>query len=156
LIIRPAAEADVPALCRLMQCIQDLHAAAHPDVFRPTLDAAAAADFFTDLLANERNLVLVAETAGETIAYIWCEERQSAGSFYGAGAHTGYIHHISVAPGQRRAGAGRRLVSETLAQMKERGATRVGVDFWTFNDRARALFTGLGFAVQQEVASRKL
>jgi len=156
LIIRPAKEADIPALGRLMQSIQDLHAAAHPELFRPTLDPAATTSFFADVLADDRNLILVAESAGDAIGYIWCQERHGADSFYGLGAHTGYIHHIAVSAEQRRSGVGRRLIAEALARLTERGATRVGVDFWSFNHRARAFFTGLGFVVEREVASRSL
>ena len=139
-----------------MQSIQDLHADAHPEVFRPTLDSGGAADFFAGLLANDHHLLLVAESAGNTIGYVWCEERQSTDSFHRLGAHTGYIHHVAVMPDHRRAGVGRQLIAEAIAKLKKRGATRVGVDFWSFNDRARAFFTGLGFAVEREVASRNL
>ncbi len=156
MIVRPASETDIPALCRLMQSIQDLHAEAHPELFRPTLDPAATASFFADVLAKSSNLVLVAEVAGEAVGYVWCHEHLPVASFYRQAAHTAYINHISVASEHRGKGLGKALVEEVVAILKERGATRIGVDFWSFNDRARAFFTGLGFAVQREVASREL
>ncbi len=156
MIIRAATKADIPALCRLMQHVQDVHAEAHPEVFQPVLDPGPAADFFAGVLTSDRNLVLVAEIDGDIAGYVWCEERERAETFYGKAAHTGYIHHISVTPEQRRAGIGKDLVANAVARLQDRGAVRVGVDFWSFNDRARAFFTGLGFAVQREVASRDL
>jgi ribosomal protein S18 acetylase RimI-like enzyme len=156
LTIRRAAEADVPALRRLMQHVQDVHTEAHPEIFLAALDPEPAAKFFSGLLTNDRNLVLVAEADGNVVGYVWCEERESPDTFYGKAAHTGYIHHISVAPEQRRGGIGKQLIAEALADLKQRGATRIGVDFWSFNARARAFFTGLGFAVQREIASKDL
>ncbi len=139
-----------------MQHVQDVHAAAHPEIFRATLAPDSTAKFFADVLAKGSNLVLVADVAGEAVGYVWCHEHLPVKSFYAQAAHAGYINHVSVAPEHRGKGLGKALVDEIVAILKERGATRIGVDFWSFNDRARAFFTNLGFAVQREVASRDL
>lgn len=156
LTVRSADKADIPHLCRLMQHVQDVHAEAHPEIFRATLDPEATAAYFADLLSNDHNVVFVAEKAGETAGYIWCQERIAQGSFYALPAHTGYIHHVSVTPGHRRHGIGNALIAAVLAELKGRGATRIAVDFWAFNDRARSFFAGAGFAVQRELCSRDL
>ncbi len=156
MIVRQADREDIPALCRLMQFVQEAHVEAHPEVFLPTLDLEATTALLAKLLVGDWDLVLVAEIDGQVVGYIWCEERERTANFCRKPNHSGYIHHVAVAPEQRRSGIGRRLVTEALARLKEQGATRVGVDFWSFNDRARAFFTTLGFAVQREFASRDL
>jgi ribosomal protein S18 acetylase RimI-like enzyme len=156
LIIRPATVADVPALYRLMQGMQTLHAGAHPEVFKATLDSEPTTAFFTEVLSNDRNIVLVAETSDAIIGYLWCQERLPADSFYARTAHTAYINHLSVDPSHRRRGIGEALVERVMAELKERDVVRVGVDYWTFNRPARSFFASLGFTSRREVCSLNL
>ncbi len=155
-MIRPATSDDIPALVRLMQHVQDIHAEAHPQVFMRTLETEPAAAFFSKVLADNMNILLVAEQRGKPIGYVWCEERQPSETFYAHAEHTGYIHHISIKPNDRRRGVGRALVEKALVEMERRGVAHVGVDFWSFNERARAFFAEFGFIVQREVCGRKL
>ncbi len=156
MIVRAANTVDIPRLCRLMQFVQDVHAEAHPEVFQPTLDPEPTAGFFANLLAGDWDLVLVAEIDGRVVGYIWCEEFEQAANFYRKPTHFGYVHHIAVVPEHRRNRIGSQLVAQALAQLAERGATRISVEFWDFNAPARALFAGLGFSVQREFASRTI
>ena len=139
-----------------MQAVQTLHAKAHPEVFRATLDAQLTTTFFAEVLAGEGNLVLVAEAEGAVIGYLWCQERLPEDSVYARAAHTAYINHVSVDPDHRRHGIGRALVEIAVAELKARNAVRIGVDFWSFNGPARSFFTRMGFCVQREVCSLSL
>lgn len=137
-----------------MQHVQSIHAAAHPEIFVATLDAAATAKFFHEVLSNEHNLVLVAIISDTVAGYLWCEERSAPASVYRHATRTGYINHISVDPAYRRNGLGRALVEQAFAELKVRGANRIGVDHWAFNDTARSFFDSLGFLRQREFYSR--
>ena len=156
MIIRAAIDTDIAALFRLEQYVQDIHNEAHPDMFRATLDTGAAAKRFADIMTKNNNLVLVAEEAGEVIGYVWCQESQPFEGFHTKAEHTGYIAEISVAPEQRHKGLGKALVERAVAILKERGVTRIGVEFWSFNAQARSFFSSLGFVVQRELALRRL
>jgi ribosomal protein S18 acetylase RimI-like enzyme len=70
-----------------------------------------------------------------------------------AGKH---IHHVSVSPSHRRRGIGRTLIDHALAALRDRGANRVTVDFWEFNEGSRAFFTSAGFLPQREFLWRRL
>jgi ribosomal protein S18 acetylase RimI-like enzyme len=154
--IRPANGTDISALVHLMQAVQSLHAEAHPDLFVAELDDGGGKTFFEQLLASPRNLVLVAEISGTVVGYIWCEERGGSQGFHRKDLRSAYIHHISVDPDHLRQGIGKALVEGATVEMKARGAAGIGVDYWTFNDRARAFFTDLGFRPQREVLSKRL
>lgn len=129
-----------------MQYVQVLHAEAHPDIFRPAIDPDSTARFFTDRLAQDRNIVLVASIDEPVIGYVWCEERNNTGSFYAYESHGGHIHHISIHPSHRRRGIGAAPVDRALAMLKARGANRVTVDYWHFNETSRAFFRSAGFS----------
>ena len=154
--IRPADRTDIPALVRLMQAVQSLHADAHPDLFDAKLDDGGAKAFFDRLLASPRNLDLVAEISRTVIAYVWCEELAGSQGFHRKDTRYAYIHHVSVDPNRLRRGIGKALVERAMGELKALGAVSVGVDYWTFNDRARAFFAALGFTSQREVLSKRL
>jgi ribosomal protein S18 acetylase RimI-like enzyme len=156
LIIRPAQTRDIPALCVLMQSVQALHAEAYPEVFRGVLDPEATARFFEDTLMQAGNIVLVAAIADSTVGYIWCEERVRAGSFYAQDSHGGHIHHVAVSSEYRRCGVGMALVDRALSALKERGASRVTVEFWDFNEGSRAFFKSAGFLPERTLCSKEL
>jgi ribosomal protein S18 acetylase RimI-like enzyme len=139
-----------------MQHVQAIHAESQPAIFKSVLDAGQTTTFFEEVLSHEFNVVLVAETDGEVAGYVWCQDRPPADSFYAHSAHVGYIDHVSIDPGHRRRGTGAALIAAVLKELKRRGATRVGVDFWSFNEPARSFFAKLGFSVQREVCSRDL
>jgi ribosomal protein S18 acetylase RimI-like enzyme len=125
-------------------------------MFVAEIDDGGAKAFFEELLASPRNLVLVAEIAGKVTGYVWCEERAGSQGLHRKDSPSAYIHHISVDPDRLRHGIGKALVDGATEKMKARGAASIGVDYWTFNDRARAFFADLGFRPQREVLSKRL
>ncbi|MGQ9366268.1 GNAT family N-acetyltransferase [Azospirillum sp. ST 5-10] len=60
-------------------------------------------------------------------------------------AEDGEILAIGVPPARRRAGLGRRLLDEALAEMQRLGATAVFLEVAEDNMAARALYTDAGF-----------
>jgi ribosomal protein S18 acetylase RimI-like enzyme len=139
-----------------MQAVQSIHAEAHPDLFVAELDVEGAETFFERLLSSPRNLVLVAEVSGTVVGYVSCEERTGSLGFHRTDSHSAYIQHISVDPDRLRQGIGKALIERAAAEMRARGATSIGVDYWTFNNRARAFFASLGFDPQREILAKRL
>ena len=154
--IRYADKSDTPALCRLMQQVQTVHAEAHPDLFLAELDRDEAAAFFDRIRSNPRNLLLVADISGAVVGYIWCEERTGNQGFHRKATHTAYVQHISVDPDRLRRGVGKALIDHALAELRLMSVESIGVDYWSFNERARAFFLSLGFAQQREILFRRL
>jgi ribosomal protein S18 acetylase RimI-like enzyme len=156
LSVRQADKSDTPALCRLMQQVQTLHAEAHADLFLAELDCDGAAAFFDQIRSNSRNLLLVADMSGAIVGYVWCEERAGNQGFHRKASHSAYIQHISVDPDHMRQGIGKALIDHAAAELRVRGVESIGVDYWSFNDRARSFFASLGFALQREILSKRL
>ena len=50
--VRSATERDIPRLVGLTRLAQDLHVAAHPDVFRPSSDLPGIDDFFSKAISD--------------------------------------------------------------------------------------------------------
>ena len=143
--IRPATEADVPALGRLGASLLRLHYAFDNQRFlAPRGNSEEGyAWFLGSQLRDADATVFVADRAGEVVGYIyagieplsWKELREAAG----------FIHDVAVDERARRQGIATRLVEAAADWLEAHGAPRVML--WTAhaNAEAQRLFDGLGF-----------
>jgi ribosomal protein S18 acetylase RimI-like enzyme len=143
--IRPATTADLDDLVVLNGDIQALHHQTLPHLFKPAKGGSAVKELFGQLLGDAANIVLVA-IANETVAgYLFCERRERAETALTYASCALYIHHLGVSAEHRRQGIGRALMSAAQSFATESGISRIEVDFWTFNDEARAFYAAQGF-----------
>ena len=144
-VIRPATQADLPALGRLGAHLMRAHYACDPNRFMaPGDDPSGGYAWFLGTQLRDRDVVvLVAERGGAVVGYVyaglepqsWKELREAAG----------FIHDIVVDETGRRHGVASALMEGAMAWLRERGAPRVML--WTAdqNEAAQRLFTKLGF-----------
>jgi len=57
----------------------------------------------------------------------------------------GWLHHLAVAPSQRRRGIACALVTETEKRLRARGCLKINLLVRKVNDAARALYKELGY-----------
>lgn len=154
--IRPAADADVPALGRLGAALLRLHYAYDPQRFMAPRGNAEAgyARFLGSQLRDEDVVVLVAERHGAIVGYVyaglepesWKELREPAG----------FIHDVLVDDAHRRTGVAAALLDAASAWLKAHGAPRVML--WTAerNHAAQRLFEKAGFRRTMVEMTREL
>ncbi len=155
-VIRPAIDADLPALGRLGALLLRTHHGFDSRRFMaPGCDPESGyASFLRTELREDDVAVFVAERSGAVIGYVyvglepasWKELREAAG----------FIHDVAVVEEGRRAGAATALVEAGIEWLRARGAPRVLL--WTAeqNDAARRLFAGLGFRRTMVEMTREL
>ena len=147
LSLRRATDSDAALLCQLNRAVQELHAAREPALFKPFEDEAAALDHFRDLLAHPRNHVELAFAHEQPAGYAWWSLERRAETLFRYAQTRLYVHHIAVAPAQRRCGVGRALLEAAVTAASARQAAGVVLDTWGFNVEAQAFFRALGFEV---------
>lgn len=143
---RPAREADVPALVPLIVRLKRLNEEFDPMLkVRPDVEAQAESILRAEI-RNPKSLVLAAEGTGadmgKVIGVVRAAIRER--SFYMPETE-GVILDIYLLPLYRRHGAGRYLVEHTIAQLKERGAGIVTVEFPAQNEIAGRFYAKCGF-----------
>lgn len=143
--IRPATEADVPALGRLGAALLRLHYSFDQQRFiGPRGNVEEGYGWFLgSQLRDEEAVVLVADRAGAVVGYVyaglephsWKELRDASG----------FVHDIIVDDAARSAGIGRALIEAASTWLKAHGAPRVIL--WTAerNHAAQRLFEQAGF-----------
>ena len=144
---RPAGEADVPELLRLMAALYDEDGAVR-------LDIAAAEQALRQLLAlPEAGAVWVAETAGRAIGYVAVTYGFSL-EYHGRDA---FIDELYVAPEHRGRGIGRAAIAVAEAACRVRGVRALHLEVERANVRAETLYRRAGFLDQdRRLMTRRL
>lgn len=143
--IRPAAQADAPAIGRLGALLVRTHHDFDPARFiaaTPQTEQGYVSFLGTQLERSDV-IILVAEQRGEVIGYSYAGvEGRDYMSLRGP---AGVLHDIVIDPAYRGQGIGRMLLDATLAALEGRGAPRVVL--WTAerNESAQRLFARAGF-----------
>lgn len=143
MVIRPATEADVPALADLARrtWLDAFGASLAPD------DAAAAADESRSEARFRRALdertILVAEDDGALVGY--AELGGADMPELGTRPEDGWLHRLYVETALQGRGIGRELLAAALADPRLAGAPRVFLQVWEENPRAIRLYESVGF-----------
>ena len=146
LMIRPATEADLPALVQLHSMVQELHARNAPASFKVLSDVSACLEFFRQILVEPANCVLVAEGNGLVIGYLFAQEVRREENWMCPSSRFFMLEHIAVASVHRRKGIGHELIRRFLDEARRRRITRVEVVHWSFNAPAAQFFRQHGFS----------
>jgi ribosomal protein S18 acetylase RimI-like enzyme len=143
--IRPATKQDLAAVGRLGALLMRAHYEFDPERFmRPQRGVEQGyASFLGSQLDDPDSVVLVAESEGRVVGYIyaaveppsWKELRDRAG----------YIHDVLVAEGHRRSGVAEALINAAIEWLRTRDVPRVVLGTAAQNENAQRLFRRLGF-----------
>jgi GNAT superfamily N-acetyltransferase len=143
--IRPATEADLPALVRLLGILFSIEADFRPDPQRQLLGLGL-------LLADPRRCaVLVAERGGEVIGMVTAQLVISTAE----GGPSALVEDLVVEVGARGGGVGAGLVREIERWALERGATRLQLLADRGNAPALAFYARMGWGRTRLVALRR-
>jgi ribosomal protein S18 acetylase RimI-like enzyme len=144
-IVRRAAEADLPALGRMGAELMRLHFTFDPLRFmNPGSDPESGYSWFLGTQIHDDDAaIFVAERAGVAVGYVYAAlEPQSWKELREA---SGFVHDVVVREDARRAGVATALMEAAMAWLKSRGAPRVMLGTAEANHGAQALFARLGF-----------
>ncbi|HLP83070.1 MAG TPA: N-acetyltransferase [Phycisphaerales bacterium] len=148
-IIRPATDADVPAVLPMVQAICDMHAAMDPLRYSFIPDITAKyAQWLPRRIADPGSVLLVAQldneiAPGELAGFLVAETLDEIPIYLTR--RYGFIHDLWVQPAHRRQGIAQELTRECLARFQAMNLTQVRLDTAAANSSARALFESLGF-----------
>ena len=145
IVIRKAERRDLADVGRLGAMLMRTHYTFDPDRFLAPGQGAERgyASFLGNVLEDGDSCVLVAETGGSIVGYVYAAlEPLSWKELRGP---SGFIHDVAVDDDARQSGAGTKLLERALEWLREKGTPRVIL--WTAspNSQAQALFRRLGF-----------
>ena len=154
--VRPATTDDAEVIARQTSAVQQLHADALPDVFKPPSAELFPPTKLAALIRDPSAIVAVAELDGKIVGHIYgVVVNRPENAFNRPGSHV-YIHQIGVDAECRRQGVGTALVEFVLHRARAMGVAAVQVDHWAFNGRARSFFEARGFRPMKIVMRQTL
>ncbi|MDX1612847.1 MAG: GNAT family N-acetyltransferase [Candidatus Promineifilaceae bacterium] len=145
--IRPGTNADIPSLIDLNRVVQQLHAAAEPDYFKPSGNETELAAFFQEQLAKPAVHIFLAEVAEQPVGYLFATVDEHEQNPFSHAQRVVHIHHLAVASGHRRQGIGTGLMARAQQLAHDVSADRLVLGTWAFNRGARAFFASLGYRI---------
>ncbi len=143
--IRAATASDFWDVAKLIVEVQQLHADARPDLFRPPSAEGLPRSVFEGMLGALQMQLLVATVAGRVVGYVYAEVVERGDTWYRPAQRLMYVHQLAVATSERRHGYGRRLMRAIDELASLHGIGRIELDTWWFNSPARQFFAHLGF-----------
>lgn len=147
-IIRPAAESDIPRLEALLYQVHGLHAEGRPDLFIPGCKKYTA-EQLRELLSDTVNTPIFAATlGGELVGYCFCVRQvQTAASMQKIS--TLYIDDLCVDASMRGHGIGKALYDYAVDYAREHGYYNLTLNVWACNPSAMRFYERCGLAVQK-------
>ena len=144
---RRATSGDADALTALNAHVQNLHAEAVPELFKPATSGVFYAPAPLEVLLTEpHNHVFVVDVGSKPIGYVWAQIRERPENVSTHAQYYLVIEHIAVSPDHQKQGAGAMLINQVKSLAKELGVTSVVLNVWSFNAKAHAFFASQGFA----------
>lgn len=137
-VLRPIAEADDPAIARIVREVMTEHGAVGPGfaIVDPELDAMSVA---YDPSREPPAEYWVLEDGGELLG------GGGFGALAGSDRHTCELRKMYLLPRARGGGLGRRLLDRLLVRMTISGYRRCYLETLGTMDKARALYLASGF-----------
>ena len=148
---RKATADDYDVVFDLFSEVQSLHHDAQPDFFKKPDKDELFREFFDKTLESEEQYLIIGSLNDEPVGYILFHKWVRPKAIYRHEDPILYIHNLMIKQRHRYQGYGGAFIDYAKKTAKELGLTRMGIDFWDFNEPARKCFSRQGFKVLQHV-----
>ena len=142
--IRPASEADLPAVNRLRAQVNEVHVQGRPDIFKPGFGQDIQ-DHLAQRFADEEGGVLVAEAGDQIVGFAMVDYIDRPASDYNLPRRFYHVAEFGVDPTWQRRGVASALMQSMQADARARGFQKIELDVWAFNEGALAFYEAMGF-----------
>jgi GNAT superfamily N-acetyltransferase len=159
--IRPAVSSDIPALCKLFHAFHEFHAAGVPDRLRSlgpyeVYDATRLAHALLEILNDPDACLFVAEDKEWLVGFAEVYLRQDEPDPARVEYVYGHLQSLMVDAGWRRHGVGAGLVQAAEMWVKQKGASEMRLDTWTFSGDPVRFYEMLGYETLKRKLVRRL
>ena len=149
--LRRASNADLDAFYGFYAQVQSIHADAEPEFFRPPEKDETFQQYFEGILGDPDQHLLFACLDDVEVGFVQFFLGLRPRSIFRPERRVGYVHGLAVNEELRRTGCAAMLIEHVKQAARREDIALLGIDFWSFNDAARACFEKAGFKVNHEV-----
>lgn len=152
MIIRNMEVIDYKAIDKLMQQVYSLHVENRPDLY-VALEHPLSINDFEELVQNNDVISVVAEENGGVIGLCIVSIRTKSGMI---DKKIAYMDDLCVDESFRGQGIGKKLFSFASNMAKKKGAKRLDLMVWSFNNKALNFYEELGMKPQRYIFEKEL
>lgn len=154
--VREATREDFDALNEILAEGDAYHREALPHIFRAADGPARPDEFLTLALADEDEVILVAESGGQVVGLAHVSVRESPDIPIFVPRRYAHVSTVVVREEVRRMGVGRALMERVHRWALGKGLTEIELGVWEFNQAARAFYEQLGYVTTRRTMTRRL
>ena len=148
IMIRRAAESDIPVIDKLLYQVHKIHSDIRPDLFNKGTKKYTDEEL-KSIIADDLTPVFVAEIEGRVLGYAFCIHQQHINDNNLTDIRTLYIDDLCVDETSRGMHVGRALYDHVIGFARENGYYNVTLNVWAGNDSAMRFYESVGLKVQK-------
>ena len=148
IMIRRAAESDIPVIDKLLYQVHKIHSDIRPDLFNKGTKKYTDEEL-KSIIADDLTPVFVAEIEGRVLGYAFCIHQQHINDNNLTDIRTLYIDDLCVDEASRGMHVGRALYDHVISYARENGYYHVTLNVWAGNDSAMRFYESVGLKVQK-------
>ena len=148
ILIRMAAESDIPVIDKLLYQVHKIHSDIRPDLFNKGTKKYTDEEL-KSIIADDLTPVFVAEIEGRVLGYAFCIHQQHINNNNLTDIRTLYIDDLCVDEASRGMHVGRALYDHVISYARENGYYNVTLNVWAGNDSAMRFYESVGLKVQK-------
>lgn len=148
IMIRRAAESDIPVIDKLLYQVHKIHSDIRPDLFNKGTKKYTD-EKLKSIIADDLTPVFVAEIEGRVLGYAFCIHQQHINDNNLTDIRTLYIDDLCVDEASRGMHVGRALYDHVISYARENGYYNVTLNVWAGNDSAMRFYESVGLKVQK-------
>jgi GNAT superfamily N-acetyltransferase len=153
--VRLATLHDYPSIASIACESQDLHAQAHPTIFR-TETPGFTEEHLRSLIEDERSAAYVVEEEGHICGYVFLHAQRASSLDIFQSRMVAEITDIAVTAPARRKGVGQLLFDASLIWARCLNAERLELTVWEFNREAINFYERNGMQAVNQTMSLSL
>ena len=150
--LRPLKMDDYNAFSSLMQQLHRIHVEHRPDMYVPREELYSPQDF-EEMVTSEEHIAIGAEKEGKLLGI--CVLSLKKRNFM-VKEISAYMEELVVDEDFRHQGIATALFHEAERISREKGAKRLDLMVWDFNENAKKLYEQLGMTAQRYIYEKKL
>lgn len=144
MIIRLAAEKDIPSLLELLSQVLAVHAQIRPDLFVDGMTKYGEEDLKKILAAKNTPVFVAAGEDGRIRGYVFCRLEEPAHARHMRPVRTMFIDDLCVDESARHQGIGKLLFEFVREEAKRSRCETVTLHVWEGNESARRFYESMG------------
>lgn len=150
--IRKMMEEDYDQVDKLMGQVHELHLKNRPDLYTDVEHVYSLREY-QDMIQNDGVISILAEENNKVLGICFVSMRSRTCMVKRL---TAYMDDLCVDQEYRGRGIGKQLFRYAEFLAKEKGAERLDLMVWAFNDHAKAFYESLGLKPQRYIYEKQL